>query len=546
MPNTTLRCLSTPAASTLCALFALCAPPAALATGTWTAVVQPASNPSAGGMVLLSDGSAFCLVDQNNDQVGDRWLRLVPDANGSYVNGTWSSTAPMINTRLYFSSQVLRDGRLYVAGGEYGSGLAAGEVYNPLTNTWTATPSPGGNVSDANSEILPDGRVLQALVTGNLRQTKIYDPATNTFSNGPTCLGIHNESTWIKLPDNSILFVDRLSTNSERYIPASNSWVADGTVPVSLYDPFGLETGGAVRLPDGRAFFIGSPNTCAFYTPSGTVAPGVWTAGPAMPAGLGQPDAPVAMMVNGKVLCAMSPQPTSGQHFPAPTTFWEFNPATNAFTSLPAPGGGASINESCFVFCFLCLPNGGVLCSMQGSSTFWVYTPDGQPVQQGAPAITGILSTGARQFLVTGTGFNGISQGANYGDDWQMNTNYPVIRLTNSTTGQVYYGRTSNWNLTGVATGATLTSTTLTVPASVPNGAYSMVVTANGIASQPAALGVSAASCPEDLNANGVVDGTDLGLLLANWALPGLGDLNNDGAVDGTDLGLLLSGWGPC
>lgn len=48
---------------------------------------------------------------------------------------------------------------------------------------------------------------------------------------------------------------------------------------------------------------------------------------------------------------------------------------------------------------------------------------------------------------------------------------------------------------------------------------------------------------PADLNTDGTVDGTDLGLLLGAWGQPGLGDLNQDGTVDGTDLGLLLGSW---
>jgi len=53
-----------------------------------------------------------------------------------------------------------------------------------------------------------------------------------------------------------------------------------------------------------------------------------------------------------------------------------------------------------------------------------------------------------------------------------------------------------------------------------------------------------------DLNPNGIVDGADLGALLAFWgpvssAFP-RADLNRDGMVDGADLGLLLANWGPC
>ncbi|MCA9283792.1 MAG: hypothetical protein KDA22_01155 [Phycisphaerales bacterium] len=52
-----------------------------------------------------------------------------------------------------------------------------------------------------------------------------------------------------------------------------------------------------------------------------------------------------------------------------------------------------------------------------------------------------------------------------------------------------------------------------------------------------------------DLSGDGVVDGTDLGLLLGAWgACPDGGpcpaDLDGDGAVGGADLGLLLANWG--
>jgi hypothetical protein len=47
-----------------------------------------------------------------------------------------------------------------------------------------------------------------------------------------------------------------------------------------------------------------------------------------------------------------------------------------------------------------------------------------------------------------------------------------------------------------------------------------------------------------DLNADGAVDGADLGILLAAWgSFDPIADLNHDGVVDGADLGLLLSAW---
>jgi predicted outer membrane repeat protein len=54
------------------------------------------------------------------------------------------------------------------------------------------------------------------------------------------------------------------------------------------------------------------------------------------------------------------------------------------------------------------------------------------------------------------------------------------------------------------------------------------------------------APCVADLNSDGVVNGADLGLMLAAWGGSGDADLNGDGAVNGADLGLMLAAWGPC
>jgi len=56
----------------------------------------------------------------------------------------------------------------------------------------------------------------------------------------------------------------------------------------------------------------------------------------------------------------------------------------------------------------------------------------------------------------------------------------------------------------------------------------------------------SLVQCPADLDGDGIVDGSDLGILLSNWSGDGDGDLNGDGLVDGADLGELLGAWGDC
>jgi hypothetical protein len=52
-----------------------------------------------------------------------------------------------------------------------------------------------------------------------------------------------------------------------------------------------------------------------------------------------------------------------------------------------------------------------------------------------------------------------------------------------------------------------------------------------------------------DLFRDDVVNGADLGILLAQWGPANsrtVSDINHDGQVNGSDLGTLLAFWGPC
>jgi len=459
------------------------------AQGFWLPIAELAPNYNHGVPLLLSDGSVMALSSSNrSDTLGDLWSKLTPNSNGDYVNGTWDTITRMKYTRLYCSSQVLMDGRVYVAGGEYGTGGGNGEVYNPITNKWTsAGPLPrGDSIWDGNSEILPGGNVLQAIVSNGSVANFIFNPTTNDYSAGPTSLGGHDESAWVKLPDNSILYVNIGSRTSERFMPALNEWIADATLPVSLYDTFDYESGAALLLPDGRAFFIGSPGTTAYYTPSGSTSPGSWAAGPRIPDSLGAPDAAAAMMPNGKILCAFSHVPDSSGDYPSPMQFYEFNYITNSFTHIPSPVGGDTLKGPSYITNMLDLPDGNILLSLLGSNRYYVYVPDGVPLTEGKPIIDSIIGVSCDTYKITGELFNGISEGSAYGDDWQMATNYPLVRLVtpNKLYGNlVYYARSFNWNRTGVMTGNLRDTAIFTLPAGLPNDVYSVQVIANGISS---------------------------------------------------------------
>lgn len=53
--------------------------------------------------------------------------------------------------------------------------------------------------------------------------------------------------------------------------------------------------------------------------------------------------------------------------------------------------------------------------------------------------------------------------------------------------------------------------------------------------------------CNGDFNLDRLVDGSDLGRMLADWGLErSVADINRDALVDGADLGVLLANWGVC
>jgi hypothetical protein len=471
--------------------------------GTWAKVATNAPHFNMGVMLQLTDGTVIC-HNTVGGTYGTGWDKLTPNASGSYVNGTWTTIASMASDRLFFSTQVLPNGNVYVAGGEYGAGGNKGEIYNTVTNTWSAAgpvPATFSNsqcIYDGNSTLLDNGNVLEGPQLGPNPSFNclFYNPSTNVYSVAPNALYNHDEAAWLKLPDSSVLFVGIASTKSNRYIGKTNTWVNDGIVPVNLYDPFGEEAGAAFMLPNGKAFFLGATGHNAIYTPSGNATPGTWTAAADFPTiggnKMGTTDAPSCMMGNGHILCAASPVGfNASNEFRNPVYFFEYDYTTNTFAQVTSiiPGVGAdSLNNiSCYQVNMLQLADGNVLVSIDQdaiSNEYFVYTPGSGPLAAGKPVINSLYQTTCASYFLTGKVFNGISEGAAYGDDWEMSTNYPLVRLTNGP--NVYYARTTLWNRPGVVQTDSLEDTVqFTLPVGLPAGTYNLVVVANGIPSSP-------------------------------------------------------------
>ena len=483
-------------------LLPLCAfwlPERAFGVGSWTALANQPGD-SIGICMLLSDGTVLA------EGSGTSWYALTPDSNGHYINGTWTSRNSSGWGHQDGSTAVLISGNVFVGGGENGNGGNQVEIYNPVTGLWSTAVNPTyfGNISDGNAMLLPDGRVLiqpEGASAGYGGLTFLFNPGNNTFSQttgAPSDLGGNislSESSWVKLPNDNILAIDsdQLSTGAttaEMYNPSTGTWqnaVTGGTVPNIWPDLSGSgivsEMGPGFLLPNGNAIFFGGNGVTAVYDN------GFWSQSASLPdSSLGQKDAPGAMMVNGKILLAVSPQGVNSSKADGngigPTSFYEYDYLANfgagGFTLAPSPGGGISSRAA--VLKLLDLPDGTVLLSGAGSQLY-VYQPDGSPLPAGQPNINKVQWNPDGSLHITGTLFNGISQGAAYGDDEQMDSNFPLVRFSSG--GSVYYGFTHNWSSTSVQTGGRIVTTEATVPPSVLNfpGQWTLQVVANGISS---------------------------------------------------------------
>jgi len=457
---------------------------------------QPGIN--VGPMLQLRDGRI--LVNESQGPDPGVWMILTPDSSGSYVNGTWSATGHLQAgyEPIYFGSQVLLDGRhVVVEGGEYNNGTAVWTTLGavgtivPFGNvSWVANspPSGWGTIGDAQSVTLADGKYMQANCCS--AQNAIYNGPNSWLATGSVIQANNDESGFTLLTNNKVLTVDAKNSacgngvngGAELYDQTTGTWSCTGQTPIHLYNPSDEELGSAVLMYNNKVFqFGGNIVATAVYD----VASGTWTAGPTPPNGLDQADGPGALEPNGKVLEMLSP----GLFQYGACQFMEYNPTTGTLANAPNPTNCPG--DSSFVGHLMILPNGQIMFT-DFSGLVEVYTPAAGIVAAAKPTILAAstsLTHGSSNNLLYGKQLNGLSQNNAYGDDYQGDTDYPLVRLTNTQTGNVYYAFTHDDSTHTIAPG-TVMYTKFDLPASIPTGTYSLVSVANGIASNAIVVSV--------------------------------------------------------
>jgi hypothetical protein len=490
--------------------------PATPAASPWTPLAnQPPFDPDT--MLLESDGTVLAQAYSASGGGTRAWYKLTPNAQGSYVKGTWSKIAsmPAGYDPLYYGSGILPNGDMIVEGGEYlgttPTWTNKGAIFNPVTNTWKSVNAPTGwtNIGDAESDVLANGTYMlaqacQTCTTSAIltKDEALFNASKLTWTVLPGA-GKHDpndEEGWSLLPSNQVLTEDTWTPpNTEVFTQSTKHWSSAGNTVTSVVDNPAKEIGPQIVMPGGNTFVVGAgtastaTTSCNDSKRANTAlydyANRSWVAGPKIPTinkqQMDSADGPGSILPDGNVLFDVSPCVYLGG-----LSFELYKASTNTLAKVADPP--TAITDSTFYTRLLALPNGQILFD-DGSQNMYVYTAGGTPKATWAPSITSIstmkLAPGATATL-SGLQLAGLSQGAAYGDDVQDNTNFPLVRITNTGSGVVTYARTHGWTSVSIAPG-TSSSTKFTLPSTTPAGPSSLVVVANGIASAPVSVTVS-------------------------------------------------------
>jgi uncharacterized protein (DUF2141 family) len=241
------------------------------ASGTWSAAASMVVARHAHKAMLLSNGKVL---------VSGGWNRGALASAEVYdpSSGTWSATASMVSARWGHTTTLLPNGKVLVSGGSISgngsSSIAAAEVYDPASGTWSATASLASARWGHTATLLPNGKVLvSGGYTGSSRlaSAEVYDPASGTWSAAASMVSARYVHTATLLPNGKILvsgagYGPTPTSSAEVYDPASGTWSVAASMITTRDGPT------ATSLPNGQVLVTGGSNggplaSAELYTP---------------------------------------------------------------------------------------------------------------------------------------------------------------------------------------------------------------------------------------------------------------------------------------
>jgi N-acetylneuraminic acid mutarotase len=292
--------------------FSLSSLSSAVLAATWSATGRMITARTGLTATMLPDGEVLVAggAENHNDNPAFNSAELYNPSTG-----VWSATGSMIGARAWHNATLLPSGKVLVAGGwNNGDNLSSAEIYDPATRAWTATGSLTTPRQGGDATLLLDGRVLVAGGAGEnpptytLASAEIYDPATESWSATGSMTTARRSKTMTLLPNGKVLiaggrikYTDTVHASAEIYDPATGSWSATGSMTTAR------QKGAATLLLDGRVLVAGGAgeNPFTYMLDSAEIydpATEVWTTTGSMTTGRG--GVAFSLISNGKVLVA--------------------------------------------------------------------------------------------------------------------------------------------------------------------------------------------------------------------------------------------------
>lgn len=214
------------------------------------------------GVLALPDGRVLVV---GGHRVEKTWQLVGTVELYDAAADRWSTTAPMLEAREGIGAlQLLPDGRVLLPG-EHNT-LTGAELFDPATETWSATGSLNVGRGSHVSALLDDGRVLVAggidwldATTPCFDSAELYDPATGRWALAAPMANRRMGAGGVKLADGRVLVMGgfsetaavRFLRNAEIFNPSTGTWTSTAEAPREVGNA------GLVRLRDGRVLRAG-------------------------------------------------------------------------------------------------------------------------------------------------------------------------------------------------------------------------------------------------------------------------------------------------
>jgi hypothetical protein len=392
-------------------------------TGTFSPTGTMASPRGLHTATLLSDGRVLVVGGLGECSGGGCGSPLASAEVYDPKSGTFTPTGSMTTARHWHTATLLSNGRVLIAGGDSmdlnGHGLASAEVYDPSVGTFSPTGSMTTPRYDHTATLLADGSVLiaggEVVTKGDasisfLAAAELYDPKSGTFTPTGSMTERRSWHTATLLLDGRVLIVggwegSRALASAELYRPVGASGgtaVAPMPTPARNAGAFS-PTGSLVTarfgetvtlLQDGRVLIAGGDNagTAELYDPrTGLFSPtGSMTA-------VRDGGHTATLLSDGRVLIAGGSQPDGSSGFKALASAELYDPATGKFS----PTGSMTIARTGHTATLL--SDGRVLIAGGGNGNSTTALPSAELYEPKTGRFTGTGSMTTARVLDTAT-----------------------------------------------------------------------------------------------------------------------------------------------